>query len=384
MTVSRSFTCRCGQPVFFRNSVCLACNTQLGYDPQHHRLIPLEKIADAPDDGDTDAVPLWRCADQAMAPEPEAHFARCDNLGTSAACNWLIPLGEATVPTHTLCLSCRLSRKIPDLTVSNNAVWWGRIETAKRRMLSSLLGLRLPIVPLVDDPRQGLAFDILCATESTPVVTGHEDGVITLDAQEADDPTREMRRTQLLEPYRTLLGHLRHEMGHYYWRRLVEKSDWLAAFRTEFGDERSDYTAALNKHYSEGATPDWSLNHVSAYASCHPWEDWAETWAHYLHMVDTLDTAKSFGVRGDRLEIVYEPFDAGILGHTDPHSTAFLGLLNQWMQITGVLNELSRSMGVADFYPFVLSATAVRKLHLVHRIIGSADARWNPDGGYLD
>src|SRR6202011_5238904 len=37
--------------------------------------------------------------------------------------------------------------------------------------------------------------------------------------------------------------------------------------------------------------------HVTPYASAHPWEDFAETWAHYFHMVDTLETATAFGLR---------------------------------------------------------------------------------------
>lgn len=370
--VSRAFTCRCGQPIFFRNSICLGCNAPLGYDPERGLLIPLE--AQPPEPEVCDGV--WQSAEPT---QPERRYTRCSNLNTAAACNWLIPLGDALTPTQTLCLCCRLTRQIPDLATDNHAEWWGRIEAAKRRLVSSLLGLRLPVVPLADDPAQGLAFDILTSSNGTPIVTGHEDGVITLDAQEADDPTRELRRAQLLEPYRTLLGHLRHETGHYYWRRLVAHSDWLEPFRCEFGDERADYRAALQKHYSVGPHPDWRANHVSAYASCHPWEDWAETWAHYLHMTDTLDTAQSFGVNGERLELVYEPFEAEVLREDGPQSTAFLRLLNQWMRLAGVLNELSRSMGVPDFYPFVLSAPAVRKLHLVHRIIGAADARWNPD-----
>ncbi|OOG80923.1 hypothetical protein B0E41_19530 [Hydrogenophaga sp. A37] len=372
--------CRCGQPIFFRNSICLACGAPLGYDPERGVLIPLadqpEPEADQPESEADNEV--WQSAEPT---QPERRYARCSNLNTAAGCNWLTPLGNALTPTHTLCLCCRLTRRIPDLGVDDHAGWWCRIETAKRRLVSSLLGMRLPVVPLDDDPEQGLAFDILTSSDETPIVTGHEDGVITLDAQEADDPTRELRRTQLLEPYRTLLGHLRHETGHYYWRRLVEHSDWLELFRSEFGDEREDYRAALQKHYSEGPPPDWRLNHVSAYASSHPWEDWAETWAHYLHMTDTLDTAQSFGLQGERLELVYEPFEASVLGQSGVHSATFLRLLNQWMQLAGVLNELSRSMGMPDFYPFVLSPPAVRKLHLVHRIIGAVDARWNPDLG---
>ena len=382
LSVSRSFECQCGQPIFFRNSICLSCQTQLGYDPEHGVLVPLAPQAATTDiEKETEGVDatVWRSAESAQS---TGRYVRCDNLGTAAACNWLIPLGDAPSSRLRFCLSCRLTRRIPDLSADNNAVWWGRIETAKRRMVSSLMGMQLPVVPWNDDPQRGLAFDILASVDGTPVVTGHDDGVITLDAQEADDPTRELRRTQLLEPYRTLLGHLRHEIGHYYWRRLVENTDWLDAFRRVFGDERADYPAALQRHYSGGAPVDWNLAHVSAYASCHPWEDWAETWAHYLHMTDTLDTATSFGILGERLELVYEPFGTEIFGdESDAHVDTFLPLLNQWMRITGVLNELSRSMGMPDFYPFVLSAPTVRKLHLVHQIIQSAHAQWNPQGG---
>ncbi len=375
LNVNRSFTCRCGQPVFFRNSICLACMAPLGYDPQRGALLPLSPLSDEAVD-----MELWQSAEPT---QHEGRYARCRNLNSAAACNWLIPLTDATSAEQDLCLCCRLTRRLPDLSIASNAVWWGRIETAKRRMLSSMLGMHLPVVPLADDPQQGLAFDILTSTNGMPVITGHENGVITLDAQEADDPTRELRRTQLLEPYRTLLGHLRHEAGHYYWHRLVENTEWLTAFRLEFGDEREDYRGALQRHYAQGPRADWSLHHVSAYASCHPWEDWAETWANYLHMTDTLDTAQSFGIDGERLELTYEPFTAEAFDDTGADSAEFLRLLNQWMQLTGVLNELSRSMGVPDFYPFVLSAPAVRKLHLVHRIIDAADAQWNTSGGYM-
>jgi hypothetical protein len=192
--------------------------------------------------------------------------------------------------------------------------------------------------------------------------------------EEADDAQRETRRLALQEPYRTLLGHLRHETGHYYWQRLVDGSSWLEHFRSVFGDERQDYAAALQAHYANGAPADWATRHVSAYASSHPWEDWAETWAHYLHLRDTLDTARSFGIDGESVELSYERFRPDALGEEaagDPQAPAFLALVTGWMELTGVLNELSRAMGVGDFYPFVLSAPALRKLYLVHRVVGA-------------
>lgn len=361
----RAYTCRCGRPVFFNNSQCLACHTPLGYAPERCELLPLAEVAGA--EG------LWR---EAGRPRNRTRWWRCANGQTAAACNWLVE--EADVPagaaagTPPLCRCCRLTRTLPDLALPENATWWCRIEQAKRRLVSSLIALGLPVAGKAEDPAGGLAFDLLRALPEGPaVVTGHADGVITLDVEEADDARREQRRAQLHEPYRTLLGHLRHESGHYYWQRLVEPdAGRLAAFRGLFGDEREDYALALQRHYTEGPPADWGQRFVSAYASSHPWEDWAETWAHYLHLVDTLDTARSFGLDGERVELSYERFGLAVLGEVgDTRAGEFLQLINGWMELTGVLNELSRSMGVADFYPFVLSAPAVRKLHAVHRVV---------------
>ncbi len=356
-TTPRAFSCACGRPVFFGNSACLACRRPLGYAAARGALLALEPVRGG----------SWREAGVPVRRAPR--YARCANLGSAAACNWLLDAAE-TEAGFTLCRCCRLTRTLPDLSVPGAGLWWCRIEAAKRRLVSSLIGLKLPVASKAEDAH-GLAFDLLLAPpEGPPVITGHVDGVITLDASEADDARREARRHELGEPYRTLLGHLRHETGHHYWQRLVEPGPWLQPFRELFGDERQDYAQALANHYAQGAPADWGQRFVSAYASAHPWEDWAETWAHYLHLVDTLDTARSFGLDGERVELSYERFAAGLLADADD----FLPLINSWMELTGVLNELSRSMGVADFYPFVLSAPAVRKLHLVHRIVESARA----------
>lgn len=383
----RAFHCRCGRPVFFRNSVCLGCGTALGYDPQRLALFPL--------------VPATRPGvfAPATAGASSRRYRRCANLDSPAGCNWLVPLARATpdvapiespidaatgAPTEALtdappplCACCRLTRTLPDLAVAEHGLWWQRIEQAKRRLVSQLLGLGLRLPSRAEDPAGGLAFDLLRAPPGgPPVITGHADGVITLDVEEADDARREQRRTALHEPYRTLLGHLRHESGHYFWQRLVEPGPWLAPFRDTFGDERADYGAALQRHHAEGPASDWPQRCVSAYASAHPWEDFAETWAHYLHLVDTLDTAASFRLSAEALEPQIEPFDPALLADATPAEgaaavdpAAFLALLNGWVALTGVLNELARSMGQADFYPFVLPAPAVRKLWFVHRLI---------------
>ncbi len=315
----RSFSCRCGRPVFFRNSECLACHTPLGYEAQLQRMLPLELVE--PDaTGSAGSGVLWR---EVGAPAGAAVYRRCANLESAAACNWLLTVDEGDA---TLCRCCRLTRTLPDLSSENGALWWNRIELAKRRLVSSLIGLKLPVRSKVgEDPEQGLVFDlIMAAAGAPPVHTGHADGVITLNVQEADDAWREARRSALGEPYRTLLGHLRHEAGHYYWQRLVEHSPWLEPWREEFGDERQDYAGALKKHYEQGAPADWNLRFVSAYASSHPWEDWAETWAHYMHMVDTLDTARSFGLDLQHVELEFERFGLEVLSDAAGTDASFL------------------------------------------------------------
>jgi hypothetical protein len=234
----------------------------------------------------------------------------------------------------------------------------------------------LPVASrIAEDPQRGLAFDLLADVEPTPVRTGHQQGIITININEADDSAREAMRSALHEPYRTLLGHVRHESGHYYWNRQLENSMWHAPFRTLFGDERQDYSTALQQHYANGPDPDWADHCVSAYASAHPWEDWAETWAHYLHMVDTLDTAIASGMGGEHVDLLKDPFDQDVLyrldGEEDEIDYAFLAFFNAWAGLTSVLNEFSLGMGLPDFYPFVLSKRSITKLHFVHRFIQS-------------
>jgi len=353
--VRRVYKCQCGRPVFFRNSVCLACNTPLGYEPALGLICPL-----------------------APGPEPETWtivgdvgekgrlYRQCANLTSPSTCNWLVRAGSEGVPRQ-LCISCRLNRTIPDLSIAANGENWRRIEVAKRRLVSSLLALGLPVKPQVEGEPGGLAFDFLSSLPAGPrVVTGHAWGVITLNIEEADDSTREGIREQLHEPYRTLLGHLRHEVGHYYWDRLVAGTKWLDGFRELFGDEQQDYDKALQLHYQQGPPPNWGEKYVSAYASSHPWEDWAETWAHYLHMSETLDTASSFNLDIESVEMPFEGFKPETL---DPPDKDFLHFINSWSRFTAVLNELSLSMGLRDFYPFVLSRSSAAKLHFIHRLV---------------
>lgn len=352
----QSFRCQCGRPVFFRNSVCLACKTPLGFDPEELQIIPLRPGAVAGTfkaHGQEAPLPLWR---------------RCGNFNSPAGCNWLISAAEEAQQ----CRSCRLNRTIPDLNIAENARYWMLIENAKRRLVSQLLSLGLPVQSKVsEDTEGGVMFDLLRSPPEGPrVLTGHATGLITLNVEEADDSIREKTRHEMREPYRTLLGHFRHEIGHYYWDRLIWDSTWLDKFRELFGDEREDYAAALRKNYDKGPPPDWRDRHITSYASVHPWEDWAETWAHYLHVVDSLDTALGFGLRGEDVEAEVEPFSvADLYDATAPDANNVVKLVNSWIQLTTVLNELARSMGQHDFYPFVMSRPVLKKMHFIQMVV---------------
>ncbi|WLH03003.1 putative zinc-binding metallopeptidase [Pseudomonas beijingensis] len=357
---SKVWPCRCGQSLFFRNSQCLACLAALGYQPEQSRLSSLQP-GEQPDTWTLDA-------------DPHAGlFRRCANLDTPAACNWLLPDNGR----DTLCIACSLNRTIPDLSIPENPERWRKVETAKRRLVAQLITFGLPVIPKTVDETIGLAFDFIGVDpDGKSPMTGHASGLITLDIKEADDAHREYVRQQMREPYRTLLGHFRHEVGHYYWDRLIANSHWLEAFRELFGDERANYAEALERHYQQGAPLDWQTRYVSAYATMHPWEDWAETWAHYLHMMDAVDTALGFGMSAREMDFDYQPFPPETLydaEHTG--GAAFLSFVNAWIELAGMLNELSRSMGQPDFYPFVVPAAVITKLHFIHLVIQEEGGR---------
>lgn len=334
----------CSQRLYFENVQCLNCGSLVSYDPDQGSFV-LTGVGSA-----------FRCLN-----------------ATECSCNWVAPEGG-------FCRACTLNQTIPDLSIDGNRERWIRVEAAKKRAIYSLLTYGLPVFPKsTPDDVEGLAFDFLASTPGDGpggehILTGHDNGLITLNVAEADSAEREKLRTEMGEPYRTLLGHFRHELGHYYWDRLIkDDAEWLEKFRAMFGDETEDYAQALQRHYAEGPQPGWQDSFISAYATSHPWEDWAETWAHYLHMMDTLDTAISFGVTRMSVEQSYEPFTtASLYDPQDPDGQAFLDLVNAWVALTGVLNELSRSMGQRDFYPFVLPAEVVGKLQFVHRVVKGA------------
>jgi hypothetical protein len=240
--------------------------------------------------------------------------------------------------------------------------------------------LRLPLATRLEDPN-GLAFDFLSnpigASEAqSRVMTGHASGLITLNVAEADDPERERQRKSMGEPYRTLLGHFRHETAHYYWDRLVADSPRIDDFRRLFGDEREDYEASLQRYYANGPMPDWPERFVTSYASSHPWEDFAETWAHYFHMIDTLETAFAFGLR--LRPKVAKGADLSTAVDFDPYVSEMDRIIDAWLPLTFAANSLNRSMGQPDLYPFIVPPPVIWKLTLIHDLIHAAGSGRQP------
>jgi hypothetical protein len=357
------FRCdHCDHALYFENVVCEHCGHRLGYEPEANALVSLE-----PHDHDG----TW------IAPHLDGRaFVFCANT-EFGACNWLIEAGS----DDRFCRACRHNEIIPPMEDAQNLIRWQVIERAKKRLIYSLLRMRLPLATRGQDPVHGLSFRFLKEELSPePVMTGHSGGVITILLSEADDAQREYRRTSLNEPYRTLLGHFRHEIGHHYWDILVSGSPALAEFRSLFGDETLPYDDALQHYYANGAPTDWQARFISGYATSHPWEDFAETWAHYLHLVDTTEMASAFGVH------MRPPLDlTGELTARidfDPYLNADLSaLIDNWVPLASLINNLNRAVGQHDAYPFVLTPVVLDKLGFIHRLVRDAGAaQWTVPG----
>lgn len=340
----KNYKCtNCGEKIYFENSVCLTCNHAVGFDAASLSMPALRPTDEA---GHYQVVSL----------STNAAVRYCDNAA-HAACNWLTPADDSA---GRLCLACGLNRTIPNLSELGSLEAWQDLERAKKRLVYSLLRFGLPFEA---KDQSKLTFDFV-----SNATTGHLDGVITINTLETDAVERERQRQFFAEPYRTLLGHLRHESGHFYWKLLVEESGKIEEFRALFGDERADYGAALQLHHNQGPQPDWHLNFVSSYASAHPAEDWAETWAHYLHLVSTVDTADAEGM--DPRMTALNTGSIWPFQRTDPYrNETFDSLMARWTPLTIALNNMSRCMGHDDFYPFVLSPPAIAKLRFVHDVI---------------
>lgn len=349
------FQCdKCHQPVFFENTLCEHCGSALGYVSQDNSLIALQESPDA-----------WVSITQ-----PERHFRYCENHQHNA-CNWLIPADSED--EH--CTACALNNTIPNLEDPDNLFAWQQIEQAKHLLVYSLLRLGLPLDPKEVQPESGLAFDFLEQIPDDPehekVFTGHAQGLITINIAEADSAHRETMRQQMGEPYRTLIGHFRHEIGHYYWDVLIQPdAATLQQFRAIFGDERADYANTMKSYYHSGPPSAWRAHFISAYASSHPWEDWAETWAHYLHLLETLETAYAFGI--SLAPKLNQKSELAAQIDFDPYQELdFDKVLNACIPLTFAINGINRSMGQPDLYPFVLPAPAVEKQRFIHTLLKS-------------
>jgi len=354
LRVMKLFDCQvCCHTLYFENTQCEKCGHRLGYVAEDQDLYAVVRAGDTADHH-------WQ-----IAGDERRTFRFCANAQYDV-CNWLIPFDQ----DGNSCTACRHNHTVPNLAKPGNAELWRLMEIAKHRLFYTLIELELPRVPRTENAGQGLVFEFLeDPADGKKVMTGHDDGRVTIALAEADDAEREKRRKSMHEPYRTLLGHFRHEIGHYYWDRLVRDAPALGPCRDTFGDDRMDYGEALQKHYRDGAPPNWRERYVSAYATTHPWEDFAETFAHYLHILDTLETARAFGVathpRGiaeaDQLstEVDFAPDKAASIGP----------LVKAWLPLTFALNSLNRSMGMGDLYPFVLTPTIIEKLGFIHDLV---------------
>ncbi len=356
------FRCdHCGNLLYFENTRCERCGRRLGYAPLLNRMLSLEGGPE-----------VW------TAPHIDnMQFVFCANAA-HAACNWLIlhtPGGDS------FCRACRHNELVPDFDQPLDLGRWQSIERAKKRLIYSLLRLHLPLATRSEDPVHGLSFRFPNEELSpAPVLTGHDSGIITIALKEADDAAREYRRTQFNEPYRTLLGHFRHEIGHYYWSILVANRPAYEEFRQLFGDETEDYGAALATHYANGAPPEWQQRFISAYATSHAWEDFAETFAHYLHLVDTTEMAAAFGVhlnpKVDKsgelaTKLDYQPYEVADIDD----------LIDNWVPLSSLINNLNRAVGQHDAYPFVLTPAVIEKLGFVLRLVQEAGSSlWTVPG----
>lgn len=367
----RAFNCdQCGHLVFFDSVRCVHCGSTLAFIPEWMRIAALQPLArdHHPIDIQADEMPssgatwsgLWIAREEPLA--PTSQWRLCANHVIHQACNFAVSAADP----QTLCVSCRQTRWLPDLSDPANLRRWKLTEDAKRRLFYTLSKLHLTTLDGMVAPEFEFLADI---PGQPPVMTGHRSGTIVLNVSEADDDERARRRIALYEPYRTLIGHLRHESGHFFWDVLIRDNPiQLAQFRSVFGDEQQDYQQAINAHYALGPVGPlgWEERFVSAYATAHPWEDWAETWAHYLHMVDVMETAACYDTT---MRVPGSPTT-----HTtaDPYSNAgndFDAMLRAWVPLTLLLNSLNKSLGQEHAYPFALSSGSVAKLRFVHDLL---------------
>lgn len=349
----RSFACNCGNTAFFENTHCLSCRNDLGWCPKCNQLTTIVRQEDD----------LFCCGNR----ECETLLTKCHNYAVESVCNRCCVVSEGAGEPAKFCDYCRFNETVPDLTVDSNREMWRRLEVAKRRLLYTLDLMKLPYGREEDGIDPGLTFDFKADVTIKPrwwwsmgkeerVYTGHAQGRITINVREADTVEREKARVMFQEAHRTVIGHFRHEIAHYYWQMLVENVQ-EPEFEAVFGDHKDpSYTEAQDCFYKEGPPSDWQAKYVSAYATMHPWEDFAETFATYLDMVSVLDTAMHMNVAKS----------------CDPIQAKLPNMVERYVSLGVVLNEMNRAMGLTDLVPEIFGSLITAKLQYVHDLVRAA------------
>lgn len=290
----KAFRCRiCDQPLHFENSGCVSCGTRLGYARDERAIVPVD----------------------AKGRYVDGHGAEwhvCSNLGLSG-CTWLAPTDGGQ------CFACDLTRTRPNDEDAEGLANYPAAERAKRHLITELDTLGFPVVGKFEDPENGLAFDLLSSVEEN-VRIGHANGLITIDLAESQAAHREKVREQ-------------------------------------FGDDSLDYQREIDRHYAEGPPTGWESSYISTYATMHPFEDFAETWAHYLHICDTIQTASEYGLATVSSVTRFSHFRDVVVGI--------------WVPLSVALNMINRSMGHEDLYPFVIPDEVLEKLEFVASLSGA-------------
>ena len=341
------FRCdNCDHSLFFENYTCENCGYSSGYRDSDRLMLTFDL------DNNTPLISELK----------KIEYKYCKNKEYEV-CNWLIEKDDP----QDYCNACQLNRTIPDLSDKENFEKWQNLEIAKHRLVYQLQKIGLSL-PSKKNDENGLCFDFVSRKNNPNLMTGHANGVITILLREADAVKREQMKKKFLEPYRTLIGHLRHEVGHYFWDRLViTNPPVLTEFRAIFGDERLNYADTLQNYYKVGALANWQESFISKYATSHPWEDWAETWAHYLHIMDMVETAYFFGLhvnpKNSRKDMITDVT-------FDPYTVEDFDLIiNICMPLSFAVNSINRAMGVPDVYPFVITPAVVYKLKFIHQLL---------------
>ncbi|WP_163650144.1 putative zinc-binding metallopeptidase [Modicisalibacter sp. 'Wilcox'] len=345
----KTYECVCGARLFFDNTHCLACGHEVGWCPGCARISALESLAEGG----------YSCLHEDCG----AALLKCGNYADHDVCNRLVAIVDGRA--EALCDCCRYNDVVPDLSIEGHRERWAALEAAKRRLFYTLDLLALPHGTADEGFDPPLSFSFMAdalpdaglwrsTAGSERVYTGHAGGHITINVKEADDVERERLRVDMNESHRTLIGHFRHEIGHYYWDLLVKGRD-EDAFREIFGDPAApSYGEALERYYEAGPPAGWPADFVSAYAAMHPWEDFAETFAFYLDIVAVLDTAHHLGFSGI------------------DHDASLPRMLSAFQQVGLAANELNREMGLTDLVPEVVTPTIRDKLAHVHRLVHQA------------